>query len=880
MQLDSIGGSRYVLTFIDDYSRYVTTYLLKKKSDVLSKFKEYVNFIENSTEGMKVKNLLIWNHVKGVRSDNGGEYCSQEFMNFCNSKGISHQHSNPYTPEQNGVAERYNRTLIESVRSMLISAQLPLNLWAEAVSTSVYLHNRSPTSALQSKTPYECWYGQKPDVSELRVFGCVCYYLVPAENRKKLDPKSNKAVFIGYPMGTKGYKIYNPITKTFFRSRNVTFDENKFYNFDESNESSKGNFVIFPDWCEDSVQNDNVGKIITTVVNALPQDAEVATNDNVNVNVLSNQLAHTNIEGTGDSQQVGVVDNTVQKTYEETYMKMVESLPTNRVRKPKKHFDEAYVLEEKEVVSLTSEVCEPRTVRDALKSEHSAEWKSAMDSEYSSLIQNQTWELVRRPPDINVVGNRWTFKVKRKADGSIDRFKARLVAQGFTQTHGVDYEEVFSPVARSSTIRSLFALANSNDWEIHQMDVTTAFLNGVLDCDVYMEQPSGFVDPNNENYVCKLKKGLYGLKQSARLWNNTLDKFLKSHGYIRCGADGCIYIKVIVDKNGGQFVIHVVYVDDIIPISNNKLMLEKEKALLRDKFEMVDKGEAHYVLGMIIRRNREHKLLSICQPTYLDGVLDKFNMKDCNPVTTPMEAGKHFQKRTDGEPPFDKQLYQQAVGCLTYASTSTRPDISAALGVLSQYMSDPSENHWSGIKRLLRYVKGTLNYGLKFSADDSNLLQGFTDADWAADLDTRRSTSGYIFRIGDATVSWCSKRQLTVARSTTEAEYVALSFAVQECIWLRRLLSEVGCDMSAPTVIHEDNNGAIDLSKNAKHHTRTKHIDISHHFAREKVESGEVVIVHCPTDDMLADVMTKGLARVKFQKFRDALGVCDVGDLG
>ena len=721
MQVESIGGSRYVLTFIDDYSRFATTYLLKKKSEVLSKFRDYVNFVENSTEGMKVENLHIWNHVKAVRSDNGGEYCSNEFIEFCNSKGISHQYTNPYTPEQNGVAERYNRTLMNTARSMLIASKMPLNLWAEAVSTSVYLHNRSPTSALQGKTPYECWYTQKPDVSELKVFGCVCYYLVPSDKRKKLDPKSRKAVFVGYPTGTKGYKIYDPESETFFRSRNITFDEDKTYHFDENNKFSEGKFVLFPDGYEDDMQCDDKttavipqeelqqAKVVRfndgeTVVNIIPQhelqydrmakestnrlqQAVVGMNDE-NVNALIPQLNDLDVQE-DNIQQVGV--DIVQKTYEETFMKQVELLPEKRLRKAKPHFDEqANVVNEPVIVSLTSEVCEPRTLKEALKSEHSAQWKEAMNSEFSSLIKNQTWDLVPRPPGVNVVGNRWLYKVKRNSDRSINRFKSRLVAQGFSQTHGVDYDEVFSPVARSSAIRSLLALANCNNWEIHQMDVKTAFLiNGVLDCEVYMEQPPGFVDPVNPDYVCKLKKSLYGLKQSARCWNITLDEFLKSNGYIRGGADGCIYVKIIRDENGGQFVIHVVYVDDIIPISNNLTMLETEKTLLCDKFEMVDNGEAHYVLGMTIRRNRDMKTLSISQTSYLEGVLKKFNMNECKPVSTPMEPGAHFQKRTEEESPFDKQLYQQAVGCLTYASTSTRPDISAALGVLAQYMSDP-----------------------------------------------------------------------------------------------------------------------------------------------------------------------------------------------
>ena len=290
---------------------------------------------------------------------------------------------------------------------------------------------------------------------------------------------------------------------------------------------------------------------------------------------------------------------------------------------------------------------------------------------------------------------------------------------------------------------------------------------------------------------------------------------------------------------------------------------------------MVDNGEISSVLGLKITRDRMGRVLTISQPSYLLEMLKRFRMESCNPVSTPLEPGRQFTKMDENDVAFDQQIYQQAIGCLTYASVCTRPDIAAAVGVLSQFMSQPSENHWSGVKRILRYIKGTLNFGLKFTAGDG-VLRGYSDADWAGDFDTRRSTSGYAFKIGNATVSWSSKRQATVAKSTAEAEYVALSYATQEAVWLRQLLNDVGFGTNSPTIIFEDNNGAIDLSRNAKYHSRTKHIDISHHFVRERVKSKEIDVVHCPSKDMVADVLTKGIPRVQFYKLRDLLGVCGV----
>ena len=250
-------------------------------------------------------------------------------------------------------------------------------------------------------------------------------------------------------------------------------------------------------------------------------------------------------------------------------------------------------------------------------------------------------------------------------------------------------------------------------------------------------------------------------------------------------------------------------------------------------------------------------------------------MERCKPVSTPLEPGMKYYKVSDDDILFDVNTYQKAIGSLTYAALCTRPDISAAVGVLSQFMSNPSETHWSGVKRILRYLRGTATYGLVYDGNNGSELLGFSDADWAGDVNTRRSTSGYAFQLGSSTITWSSKKQATVAKSSTEAEYVALSKATQEAIWLRRLLDDLGMNTQSPTTLFEDNQGAIDLSKNAKHHDCTKHIDISHHFVRERVATKEIAVTHCPTEEMTADIMTKGLLVVKFQKFRRMLGVCD-----
>ena len=329
----------------------------------------------------------------------------------------------------------------------------------------------------------------------------------------------------------------------------------------------------------------------------------------------------------------------VAPTYEETFMRQVRNVGEKRqISRPKRFDDECLYTE-----SLLADVAEPKSFKEANNNEHSPQWKDAMKDEFTSLMKNKTWELVPRPEGINIVGSRWVYKVKRDSDGLISRYKARLCAKGYSQTEGIDYSEVFSPVARFSTIRTLLAFDNAHDLEVHHMDVTTAFLNGKIDCDIYMEQPEGFIDENFPQYVCKLNKGLYGLKQSARCWNVTLDQFLKSRGYHPNDADQCVYIKIVKENDGSiSFVIMGVYVDDIIPISNNSVLLEAEKLEICKKFDMVDNGNISFCLGLSIKQDRKKKTTSISQPTYIENILMKFGMENCRPVATPLEPGVKY----------------------------------------------------------------------------------------------------------------------------------------------------------------------------------------------------------------------------------------------
>ncbi len=827
MNVPSMGNSRYFITFIDDYSRYHTVYALKSKDEALQKFKEFAEKVENRF-GYK---------IKGLRSDNGGEYVSNEFEDFLKERGITHEPTIPYSPQQNGIAERANRTLMETVRCLLHQGGVPLRFWAEALSVATYLKNCSPTSCFGGETPHERWWNVKPDVSKLKVFGCIAYAHIPREKRKKLDKKTTKCIFVGYPENSKGYKLYDPTKREMFRSRDVIFDEYKVY--DDFRSDDEPEELLPSTWVEAEIERKNVTDEESDVGETNENERDDDDNDD---------------DGGGDENNNDDV------------------LPrSERQRRAPIRYGEPIPTEYASIAASNIED-EPQSIEEAMDGQDSVHWKNAIDSEMDSLVKNGTWELTDLPVGKSTVGSKWVFKKKRGADGIVNRYKARLVAQGYTQRKGIDYREVFSPVVRYSSVRILLAIANQYDMEIHQMDVMSAYLNGVLEEEIYMKQPTGYINPQHPNKVCRLIKSIYGLKQSARCWNSVIDEYLKSEGYTSCPTDFCVYIKVI---NNTVIIIIALFVDDTVICCNHgqTLMLEKKK--LRKRFEMKDQGEIHYFLGMSIKRDRKTKTMTIDQALYIEKVLKRFSMNECNPVSIPLESGMKFQKSDDSY--IDITNYQAAIGSLIYAAISTRPDISISVGILSQYMTNPSIQHWNGVKRILRYLKGTMNFGLCFKQSENFVLTGFSDSDWAGDESTRKSMSGFIFRLGESTISWGSKKQSVVALSTTEAEYIALSLATQEAVWLRNLLGDLHLNQKT-TTIFEDNQGTIALSNNPTNHSRTKHIDIKYHYVRDLILKKQIDVSYCPTNEMVADIFTKGLPRVTFEHLRAEMGVVDVGD--
>ena len=794
MDTESLSGAQYFLTFIDDKSRYTWVYILKRKDEVFSRFCEWKAMVEKST-GEKVMVL---------RTDNGGEYTSTEFITYLKNEGIRHELTVPKTPEQNGVAERMNRTVVETVRSMLSEAKLPHKFWAEAVSTAVYLRNRSPTNAVDGMTPSELLTGVKPNVKHLKVFGCEAYAHIPKDERRKLDSKARKCIFMGYGTETKGYRLYDVNRARVIHSRDVLFDESTFR-------------VEKEPACE-------------------PQRRYV---------------------------ELDFAGNDEQETEGQEIEDVVEEEPGPRrpgrnCPPPDRYGEWVNVLQE--------DIVEPATPEEAMAGSNKLKWKSAMEKELKSLDTNDVWDLVELPPGRKAVGSKWVFKIKVSADGSVERYKSRVVAQGYSQRHGQDYDETFSPVIRPECVRTIIALAAKKNLKLHQMDVTTAFLNGTLEEEVYMKQPEGSVKKGEEHLVCRLKKSIYGLKQSSRCWNTTLDHHLKTMGLQQSSSDPCLY-----KTTKGEMVIVAVYVDDILLAAESNTRLAEVKKGISDRFEAKDLGELKSFLGVKISQRGGEIWLG--QPGYSKKLLEKFGMKDAKPVSTPVDTSIKLTKdgiETDG---VDHGLYQSAVGSLLYLSLWTRPDITYAVSCVARFCANPLKEHWTAVKRIFRYLKGTQHLGLKYTNNETTECAGYCDADWAGNIDDRKSTSGYLFSLSGAPVSWRSKKQSCVALSTAEAEYVALASAAQEVVWLRQLTDDLGCGTTQPTIIHEDNQSAIAMAKHPQFHGKMKHVAIKYHFIRDQVDNGTVVLKYCKTEDMLADILTKGLPRVQFEKLRQMIGV-------
>ncbi|CAJ2647424.1 unnamed protein product [Trifolium pratense] len=833
---ESNGRKRYFITFTDDLSRRTWIYFMNEKSEALAMFKKFKVMVENEAK----------ESIQCLRTDRGGEYTSNEFSEFCDLHGIKRQLTAAYTPHQNRVSERKNRTIMNMVRCMLSERSVPKTFWPEAVNWSVYLLNRSPTFAVKDVTPEEAWSGIKPSVSHFKIFGCIAYVHIPDNLRKKLDDKSIICVHLGISEESKAYKLFDPLKKRILVSKDVRFDEKKQWNW-ENKVTEKSNSSQQVIDCEIDVETCS-----TSSHHDHSNDAQVHAPDDASN--ASNPLSEE-------------MDLTVSDSEEE-----VNELGKRVSRKPSYLNDyevgdyEAGESSDSQAFFSPSE--DPMTYNDAAK--HDV-WKKAMDTEIAAIESNDTWELTHLPAGAKKIGVKWVYKTKYNEEGKIEKHKARLVAKGYSQQHGIDYNEVFAPVARWDTIRTILAIAATNHWYVFQLDVKSAFLHGELDETVYVEQPLGYQKKEKE-MVYRLKKSLYGLKQAPRAWYSKIEAYFCREGFVKCTHEHTLFVK---KESDGRIIIVSLYVDDLIFTGNDQNLFDKFKTSMERNFAMTDLGKMRYFLGIEVKQTKEG--IFMFQQKYACEVLKRFNMESCNSVCNPIVPGNKLKKDEDGIA-CDSTSYKQMVGCLMYL-LATRPDLAFSVCLVARFMERPTELHVAAVKRILRYVKGTVSYGLWFEMGKNDELVGWSDSDYAGDLDDRKSTSGYVFMIGSKAVSWCSKKQPIVTLSTTEAEFIAAANCACQAIWLSRILDHISSRKKDCITLYCDNSSTIKLSKNPVMHGRSKHIDVRFHFLRDLTKDGKVQLLHCSSFEQTADIMTKALSLESFCKFRDMLGLCKLEDI-
>ncbi|KAG7546410.1 Integrase catalytic core [Arabidopsis suecica] len=866
-KLASSCGAHYFLTIVDDHSRAVWTHLMLAKSEVGPILQKFI--------AMAFRQFN--KQVKIVRSDNGTEFMSLKA--YFAENGIIHQTSCVYTPQQNGRVERKHRHILNIARSLLFQVALPTSFWGESVLTAAYLINRTPTPILDGKTPYEILYSTSPAYDHMRVFGSLCFAKKQSARSDKFQERGRKGIFVGYPHGQKGWRIYDIESHEFFVSRDVIFQEDVFPFAEKKNITPESNSFQGIQSSILAYDDDfHSSPIVETTTDSAP---DLDTSDDSTSGTLITHTtpapapAPTPTPAPLRRSQRNRQESVRLKDYE-TYSAQCDLItpPTpvsssdtgGKCAYPMANFVSCERFSEKHqhFLASISMFDPPNTYNQAVKEK---EWRNAVTFEVDALEDQGTWDIVPLPHGVKPIGSKWVFHIKYNSDGTVERYKARLVALGNHQKEGVDFTETFAPVVKMQTVRLLLDVAAAKNWELHQMDVYNAFLHGDLKEDIYMKPPPGFktTDPS---HVCKLKKSIYGLKQAPRCWFEKLSVSLLKYGFVQSKKDYSLFTSI-----RGSTVLHIiVYVDDLVICGNDASVIAKFKTYLSQCFKMKDLGPLKYFLGIEVARNPEGIFLS--QRKYCLDVIQECGLSGSRPVDTPLEQNHKLASSTS--PLFSEpDKYRRLVGRLVYL-THTKPEISYAVNMLAQFMQKPLLDHWEAVVRLVRYLKGCPGQGILLSSSSDLQLKAFSDSDHAGCPLTRRSLTGYLVKLGTSPVSWKTKKQDKVSRSSAEAEYRAMAMTCQELMWVKEVLISLGITHDQPMQLFCDSQSALHIASNPVFHERTKHIESDCHFIRDELIAGNIIFSHISTTVQPADIFTKALGSQQFRFLRDKLGVCNL----
>ena len=867
------------LVLVDAATRYTWVYPMKSKDETANKIQDWFAYMRS--HGRKVEAFTT------IKSDNGGEFTSVEFVSALDTAGVKYLRCPPYMHVP--IAERTIQTIQETARSMLHSQSVPLSFWADAVSYAVHVINRTVTKVNKNTTRYELFHGVKPDVSKLRTFGCTVYARYYDIRLKKWDPVAFKGRFVGInDSNPNSWKLFKQITHNYVYSSSVIFDENKPTGEYKSpfivEAELKGLANLFEQsTCVHEPSTDPLSQSSLQFTQSSTQSTSTnsTTDPTTNPSVSSKRKRSSSSDSTSSS-----VPSSTSVPTSPTPVSPSTNHYNLRSSSVKSQFlSTEQILSARALSSeeLKSERSVPKSYKQAIQSTDRENWLQSIKREIESLFQNNTFTIMRRPANVPVIGLKWVFRIKENKDGTIERYKSRCCALGNLQDYYYDLLDTFAPVVRYSTVRMLLAVAASKDLILHHMDVDTAFLYGVMPESepTYVTVPEDYPIPNHlkhvprDQLVAKCNKAIYGLKQAPRLWNKNLDATMRKLNFTQSDADPCLYSRI----SNGQSLYVTIFVDDLLIAGSNMNVINSFKQELKSKYRMKDLGELNYFLGMEVSRDKVNGTIKLSQHKYTTDVLRRFGFLEAATSSLPMSPGlKLFNPTLQAHNVTDanastikKYPYREVIGSLMYLQISTRPDLAYSVCYLSRFLNSYDTSHIAAANQILRYLKATQHLGIVYSRNASLNLYGYSDSDWASDVNNRRSTTGYVFFMAGGAISWKSSLQSTVALSTSEAEYMALSACAQESIALQYLCASFNLPTDQPVQIFEDNSGAIAMANNPVHYAKTKHIHIRHHFIRECVDSGRIIVTYIPTAEMTADILTKALPSPSFSKFRSQL---------
>ena len=833
-------------------------------------------------------------------SDPGTEFINEDFKNYCLRNNIRHMPSPAGNKRYSGTIERGNRTTAEKERCLRTYSGLPKRTWPLSATHVILLHALNFSRSL-GMTPWEAWHGQPPTIANLHVYGMECYYHNLHFSSSQGGNPGEIVRFVGYvPYSRSTYKVYRPSTGMVLETADVRFIQHAFK-------------LVSPFQARDRIHDESDDELVQEEdtdgndpsVQCHKPDAifeldkkSVEAADGFATSEIVSQPAPDVVPQTEGRSFTSTGTTSRQPRERDTHTPIVRR--STRSRKPVERllFHLALVTTAYEPTIMVHSAPgsddsynvfavfdAPLSYAAAQRSADNAKWEEAMQEELTGLQAQGTWKVVDIPPDANLMRSKWVFKKKTDKDGNIVRYRARLVVKGYTQIHGVDYDETFSPVVRHSTLRIVLALCAHYGLYVHHLDVPKAFPQSDIDYDCYMSAPPGSRLPRGKCY--KLLKSLYGLKQASRLFHNMMTAFLLSISFTQCTSDTCVFYH----QSDDGFVIICVYVDDIAIAASSISLLNKFCVLLHQKFRTNDLGPLEWFLGIRIHTSKDRHTVQLSQCQYINDLIEYVDPIHPINSTSPVPMANHVKLSASMSPSTDEEKiymgnipYRTVVGKLMYVMVCTRPDIAFAVGCCARFLSNPGREHWNAVVQILKYLKGSADLQLTYRRQSNNppTLQAFSDANWANyDVDTRRSQSGAAFLLAGACIAWFSKLQQSLALSTMDSEYYSMGDTSKEGISHNTVCAELTFPRSPAKPVQPDtleikvdNTSAINLSVNPVFHKRSKHIEIRHHFIRQLVQNNIVRFVYVDSANNVADVMTKPLRKTEFRHFRSILFGC------